>query len=120
MKRKTRDRIVAALELAKKEGADLVIATDPDCDRGGLPVKTKDGYRKAELYDNNTSFGLNHPRVEYLISDFQSEYLNYRFHLYCRIHLCADSFQQITLQIKCRLKMHKLYRIAIPKQHQFR
>ena len=31
------------IELAKKEGADLVIATDPDCDRVGLAVKTKDG-----------------------------------------------------------------------------
>lgn len=31
------------IELAKKEGADLVIATDPDCDRVGLAVKTKGG-----------------------------------------------------------------------------
>lgn len=31
------------IALAKKEGADLVIATDPDCDRVGLAVKTKDG-----------------------------------------------------------------------------
>lgn len=31
------------IELAKKEDADLVIATDPDCDRVGLAVKTKGG-----------------------------------------------------------------------------
>lgn len=29
------------IKLAKEEGADLVIATDPDCDRVGLAVKTK-------------------------------------------------------------------------------
>lgn len=31
------------IELAKKEGADLVIATDPDCDRVGVAVKTTNG-----------------------------------------------------------------------------
>lgn len=31
------------IELAKKEGADLVIATDPDCDRVGVAVKTTTG-----------------------------------------------------------------------------
>ena len=39
------------IELAKKEGADLVIATDPDCDRVGLAVKTKDG--EYELLTGN-------------------------------------------------------------------
>ena len=31
------------IELAKKEGANLVIATDPDCDRVGVAVKTTTG-----------------------------------------------------------------------------
>ena len=31
------------IELAKTEGADLVIATDPDCDRVGVAVKTTTG-----------------------------------------------------------------------------
>ena len=32
-----------AVELAKKENADLVLATDPDADRTGVAVKTSDG-----------------------------------------------------------------------------
>jgi len=32
-----------AVELAKKENADLVLATDPDADRTGVAVKTADG-----------------------------------------------------------------------------
>lgn len=39
------------IELAKKEGADLVIATDPDCDRVGLAVKTNNG--EYELLTGN-------------------------------------------------------------------
>lgn len=39
------------IELAKKEGADLVIATDPDCDRVGLAVKTKN--EEYELLTGN-------------------------------------------------------------------
>jgi phosphoglucomutase len=34
------------VELATKEGADLVIATDPDCDRVGVAVRTADGQMK--------------------------------------------------------------------------
>lgn len=34
-----------ALELAEKTGADIVIGTDPDADRLGTAVKTKNGYR---------------------------------------------------------------------------
>ena len=34
-----------ALELAKSRGADIVIGTDPDADRIGAAVKTKNGYR---------------------------------------------------------------------------
>lgn len=34
-----------AIELAKKNNADIVIGTDPDADRIGVAVKTNDGYR---------------------------------------------------------------------------
>lgn len=34
-----------AVELAKKNGADIVIGTDPDADRIGAAVKTENGYR---------------------------------------------------------------------------
>ncbi|MCR5523355.1 MAG: phospho-sugar mutase [Clostridia bacterium] len=33
------------LEMAKERPADLLLATDPDCDRVGIAVNTKDGYR---------------------------------------------------------------------------
>ena len=39
------------VELAKKEGADLVIATDPDCDRMGVAVRTAGG--QMELLSGN-------------------------------------------------------------------
>ncbi|MEY2497599.1 MAG: phosphoglucomutase [Verrucomicrobiota bacterium] len=39
------------VELAEKEGADLVIATDPDCDRMGVAVQTSDG--RMELLSGN-------------------------------------------------------------------
>jgi phosphoglucomutase len=39
------------VELAEKEGADLVIATDPDCDRMGVAVRTADG--RMELLTGN-------------------------------------------------------------------
>ncbi len=35
-----------AIELAKKRGADLVIATDPDCDRMGVAVRSAEGEMK--------------------------------------------------------------------------
>jgi phosphoglucomutase len=35
-----------AINLAEKESADLVAATDPDCDRMGVAVRTKDGKMK--------------------------------------------------------------------------
>src|SRR5437016_6595921 len=35
-----------AIELAQKEDADLVVATDPDCDRMGAAVRGKDGKMK--------------------------------------------------------------------------
>lgn len=39
------------VELAEKEGADLVIATDPDCDRMGVAVRTATG--RMELITGN-------------------------------------------------------------------
>ncbi|MEF9992668.1 MAG: phospho-sugar mutase [Romboutsia sp.] len=42
--------------LARKEGADLVIATDPDCDRVGVAVKTTTG--DYELLTGNQIGGL--------------------------------------------------------------
>ena len=39
------------IELAKMEGANLIIATDPDCDRVGLAVRTKGG--EYELLTGN-------------------------------------------------------------------
>jgi phosphoglucomutase len=39
------------VELAEKKGADLVIATDPDCDRMGVAVRTECG--KMELITGN-------------------------------------------------------------------
>jgi phosphoglucomutase len=35
-----------AIDLSEKENADLVAATDPDCDRMGVAVRTKDGKMK--------------------------------------------------------------------------
>jgi phosphoglucomutase len=35
-----------AIDLAEKENADLVVATDPDCDRMGAAVRAKDGKMK--------------------------------------------------------------------------
>ncbi|MGI8437954.1 MAG: phospho-sugar mutase [Chthoniobacterales bacterium] len=34
------------MEQAEKEGADLVVATDPDCDRMGVAVRSRDGTMK--------------------------------------------------------------------------
>src|SRR5207247_10264 len=35
-----------AIELAEKANADLVVATDPDCDRMGAAIRAKDGRMK--------------------------------------------------------------------------
>jgi len=37
------DAFALAIKLAKNEDADIIIATDPDCDRVGVAVKNKDG-----------------------------------------------------------------------------
>ena len=38
-----KEAFTIAIELAKKENVDLIIGTDPDCDRVGVVVKTKTG-----------------------------------------------------------------------------
>lgn len=38
-----REALALGLELAEKEGADLMLATDPDADRVGIAVRCKDG-----------------------------------------------------------------------------
>src|SRR5215468_1330256 len=40
------EALTMAIGLADKEDADLVVATDPDCDRMGVGVRTKDGKMK--------------------------------------------------------------------------
>ena len=39
-----RRALTLGIELASKKGADIVMGTDPDCDRVGIAVKTSDGY----------------------------------------------------------------------------
>jgi len=45
------EALTMAIDLAKKENADLVVATDPDCDRMGAAVRTKSG--NLELLTGN-------------------------------------------------------------------
>lgn len=52
-----------AVKLAKEKGADLVIATDPDCDRVGTAVRTSNG--EYVLLTGNQIGGL---LVDYIIS----------------------------------------------------
>jgi len=52
-----------AIELAEKEGVDLIIGTDPDCDRVGVVVKKSDG-EYAVLTGNQTGCLL----LEYILS----------------------------------------------------
>ena len=40
------EALTMAIKLAESENADLVVATDPDCDRMGVAVRTKDGKMK--------------------------------------------------------------------------
>lgn len=39
-----KEALQKGLELSEKTGADLLLATDPDCDRVGIAVKAEDGY----------------------------------------------------------------------------
>ena len=40
-----KEAMAVGIEYAKKYNADLLVATDPDCDRVGIAVKDKDDYR---------------------------------------------------------------------------
>jgi phosphoglucomutase len=50
------EALTMAIDLAKKEDADLVVATDPDCDRMGAAVRAKNG--KMELLTGNQTGSL--------------------------------------------------------------
>src|SRR5213596_3855846 len=50
------EELTMAIDLAKKEDADLVVATDPDCDRMGAAVRAKNG--KMELLTGNQTGSL--------------------------------------------------------------
>ena len=56
------DALGLGLELCKKTGADLLLATDPDSDRVGIAVKTNEGYRL--MTGNETGIML----LNYLLS----------------------------------------------------
>ncbi len=45
------EALTMAIDLAKKEKSDLIVATDPDCDRMGAAVRTKNG--ELELLTGN-------------------------------------------------------------------
>ena len=45
------EALTMAINLAEKENADLVVATDPDCDRMGAAVRTREG--KMKLLSGN-------------------------------------------------------------------
>lgn len=53
------------INLAKEKDADVIIATDPDCDRVGLVVKTADGYQA--LNGNQTGVLL----VDYVLGNIK-------------------------------------------------
>lgn len=53
------------IKLAKEKDADVVIATDPDCDRVGLVVKTENGYEA--LNGNQTGVLL----VDYILANIK-------------------------------------------------
>jgi len=53
------------IKLAKEKDADVVIATDPDCDRVGLVIKTKNGYEA--LNGNQTGVLL----VDYILGNIK-------------------------------------------------
>lgn len=50
-----KDALTIAIEKAKEIGADLVLGTDPDCDRVGIAVKDGDDY---ELFTGNQTGAL--------------------------------------------------------------
>jgi phosphoglucomutase len=50
------EALTMAIELAQKEDADVVVATDPDCDRMGAAARAKDG--KMKLLTGNQTGSL--------------------------------------------------------------
>src|SRR5437660_2982771 len=50
------EALTMAIDLARKENADVVVATDPDCDRMGAAVRGKDG--KMKLLTGNQKGSL--------------------------------------------------------------
>jgi phosphoglucomutase len=50
------EALAMAIKLAEEQGADLVVATDPDCDRMGAAVRAKDG--KMKLLTGNQTGSL--------------------------------------------------------------
>ena len=50
------EALTMAINLAERENADLVAATDPDCDRMGVAVRTRDG--KMQLLTGNQTGSL--------------------------------------------------------------
>jgi len=57
-----------AVELAEKEGAELVLATDPDADRVGMAIRNLDG--KLILVNGNQTGSL---LIEYVLSSLQKK-----------------------------------------------
>ncbi|MFZ5353367.1 MAG: phospho-sugar mutase [Bacillota bacterium] len=57
-----------AIELAKKENADIIIGTDPDCDRVGVVVKNTEG-EYVVLTGNQTGALL----IEYMLSSLKEK-----------------------------------------------
>ncbi len=55
-----------ALELAEKEGADIVIGTDPDCDRLGIAVRNNNG--KLTLLNGNQAMVL---KTHFLLEQYK-------------------------------------------------
>jgi len=61
------EALTMAINLAQKQDADLVVATDPDCDRMGAAVRGKDGKMKL-LTGNQTGSLLAWYRIKTLFS----------------------------------------------------
>lgn len=69
-----KDALNIAIETAKKIGADLVLGTDPDCDRVGIAVKDGDDYK---LFTGNQTGAL---LVKFILTMHKDE-LNPNQHL---------------------------------------
>lgn len=61
-----REAFALAIELGEKLGADLIIGTDPDCDRMGAVVKNNEG--RYEVLSGNQSGAI---MVHYLLSNLK-------------------------------------------------